>query len=158
MAYGDLQAGLRERLGVTDAAASDEMLLAALDETLTEQADTPHASAAKLPDGVQMIDAAVLADLKDKAEQGAKALQAQTQTRREGILATALKEGRIAPASKDTWAALLEENEESTVKALDSLVQNTVPVTAIGHSDVNTSGDEALAAAAGWADDDTKEA
>lgn len=158
MAYGDLQAGLRERLGVTDAAASDEMLLAALDETLTEQANTLNAPAVKLPDGVQMIDAAVLADLKDKAEQGAKALQAQTQTRREGILATALKEGRIAPASKDTWAALLEENEESAVKALDSLVQNTVPVTEVGHSDVNTSGDEALAAAAGWADDDTKEA
>ena len=46
VAYDDLKAGLQKRLGITDAEASDETLLAALDETLEEQADTttPNAS------------------------------------------------------------------------------------------------------------------
>ncbi|MBW9093113.1 ATP-dependent Clp protease proteolytic subunit [Microbacterium jejuense] len=156
VAYDDLKAGLAKRLGVTDAEASDDTLLAAVDQALAEQAETPTETAA-LPEGVVAIDSAVLADLQAKAAQGVEALKSQTETRREGILAKALEDGRIAPASKDTWATLLERDEEGTVKALDSLVKNAIPVEEIGHADVNASEDEALAAAAGWADD-TKEA
>lgn len=156
MTSDTIKAAFAKRLGVTDAAASEETLLAALDEALAEKADTPTETAA-LPEGVVAIDSAVLADLQSKAAQGVEALKSQTESRREGILAKALEDGRIAPASKDTWAALLERDEEGTVKALDSLVKNAIPVEEIGHADVNASEDEALAAAAGWADD-TKEA
>jgi ATP-dependent protease ClpP protease subunit len=147
-------AGVRERLGVTDAAASEETVLTALDQVLAEQAnDTTPAPAATLPEGVVTIDAAVLSDLQSMAAQGVEALKSQTAARREGILAKALEDGRIAPASKDTWATLLDKDEEGTTKALDSLVKNTIPVDEIGHADANASGDEALAAAAGWAEE-----
>ena len=114
MAYGDLQAGLRERLGVTDADASDETLLAALDETLTEQADTTTetAAAAALPEGTVAIDATVLAELQSNARLGAEARAEQESTRRDAIVATALREGRITAASRDAWRAQLDTNEE----------------------------------------------
>lgn len=148
VAYDDLKAGIAKRLGVTDAAATDETLLAALDQALDEQADDTTTTAA-LPEGVTVIDSAVLADLQAKAEQGAEARAEQAKERREGILNTALNEGRIAPASRDQWAELLEENEESTAKLLASFPKNkTVPVAEIGRQPVEESGDDALYAQA----------
>ena len=149
MAYGDLQAGLRERLGVTDADASDETLLAALDETLTEQADTTTetAAAAALPEGTVAIDATVLAELQSNARLGAEARAEQESTRRDAIVATALREGRITAASRDAWRAQLDTNEEGTTNLLASLAKNTVPVEEVGHSDTLTSSEDSLYAA-----------
>ncbi|MDN3309569.1 ATP-dependent Clp protease proteolytic subunit [Microbacterium oryzae] len=147
VAYSDLQAGLRERLGVTDADASDETLLAALDETLAEQPDTtttPTASTT-LPEGTVAIDATVLAELQDNARQGAEARAEQDRTRRDGIVATALHEGRITAASRDAWRAHLDKDEEGASVLLASLAKNTAaPVAEIGHSDTVTSADDAL--------------
>lgn len=140
-----IKAGLRERLGVTDADASDEMLLEALDEVLAEQADdTPAAPAAALPEGFTAIDKAVLADLQAKADRGAQAHDAQERARRDGIVATAMREGRIAAASRDAIRAQLDENETGTVAFLATLPKNTVPVEEVGHSDTLTSADDAL--------------
>lgn len=55
-----LKAGLSARLGVTDAEISDDDLLAAVDEVLDEQTDTPAAPAATVP-GTQLIEDNVLA-------------------------------------------------------------------------------------------------
>jgi ATP-dependent protease ClpP protease subunit len=143
VAYSDLTAGLRERLGVTDAEASDETLLAALDQALEEQAEAPNPTAA-LPKGVTVIDSSVLADLQAQAALGAEARQEQTQARRDGILATALADGRISSASRDQWAALLADNEEGTTALLASLPKNTVPVSEIGHAGGVTDTEDAL--------------
>lgn len=154
MAYGDLKAGLRERLGVTDADASDETLLAALDESLEEQANSTPTAA--LPEGVTAIDSAVLADLQSQAALGAAAREEQNTARREGILDAALNEGRINFASREHWSAALVENEERATALLGTLAKNTVPVAEIGHSDTVNSAEESLYRAAFG--DDTKEA
>lgn len=142
--YDNLKAGLREKLGVTDAAASDETLLAALDETLVEQAETPVAVA---PAGTTLIDAGVLAGLQADAAAGREARAQQEKERRDGIVAKALAEGRITPASQVTWRAQLDTSEEGTATLLNSLPKNAaVSVTELGISDdVITDEDRAYA-------------
>lgn len=159
VAYSDLTAGLRERLGVTDAEASDETLLAALDQALEEQADdtTPAAPAAPtIPEGAVLMDAAALAELQANASLGAEARRAQESDRRDAVVADAVRTGRIAPAAQATWRAQLDVNEESTTALLNTFPVNTVPVTELGHADSVSSADDALYAAA-WGSD-TKEA
>ena len=137
MAYGDLQAGLRERLGVTDADASDETLLAALDETLTEQADTEAATpaAAAIPDGAIVVDKGVHEQLVADAAAGREAKNVLDGQRRDGIITAALTEGRIAPASREKWRAQLDKDEDGTKELLESMPKNIVPIAEVGHSD-----------------------
>lgn len=150
VAYEDLTAGLRERLGVTDAAATDEAILAAVDALRTRAEVTAPPT---IPEGVQMIDSAVLADLQAAAAQGVEARAEQTRTRREGILNAAQKDGRITPTSRESWANMLAKDEEGTVKVLDLLPTNTaMPITEIGLSDEIANADAALEDAAGWND------
>lgn len=145
VAYSDLTAGLRERLGVTDATADEETLLAALDEALTEQPDTPAASAASIPEGAVVVDSAVLAQLQSNAQAGVKALAAQDKARRDAIVSQALTEGRIAAASSDSWREQLDKDEDGIKSLLESFPKNsTVPVAEVGHSDTLTSADDAL--------------
>lgn len=147
VAYDDLKAGLRERLGVTDATVSDEQLLAAVDEALTEQAsDTPTPA---VPEGTVLMDAAALTALQSAAEDGRKARAQQDSERRDRIVASAVAEGRIAPASRETWRAQLDKNEEGTADLLNSLAPNTVPVAELGHSDELSDDDRLYAAAWG---------
>lgn len=148
MAYDDLKAGLAKRLGVSETDVSDETLLAALDETLDEQAETttpetpaepvvvaePVLATASLPEGVVAIDATVLAELQDGAKRGAEARAEQNKTRRDGIIANALKTGRITTASSVDWRARLDKDEDGYAAALASLPENIVPVTEIGHA------------------------
>lgn len=151
VAYDDLKAGLAKRLGVTDAEASDDVLLAALDETLEESADTNPAT--ELPEGVVTIDATVLTDLQAKASQGVQALAAQTSERRDGIIQSALREGRITPASADHFRTLLDTDEENTTKVLAAMAKNTVPVAETGHAAGEMSAEDAIYASAWGADE-----
>ncbi|POH63626.1 MULTISPECIES: head maturation protease, ClpP-related [Cryobacterium] len=150
-----LKDGLRKRLGVTDSAISDELLLTAVDEVLAEQATDTTA----IPDGTVLIDSALLTDLQASAALGRKASEAQDTARREAIVTAAVNEGRIAPASREMWLTNLAANEEGTATLIGSLAKNTVPVTEIGLSDdvetaATTSEDRAYAAVYG----NTKEA
>lgn len=144
VAYSDLTAGLRERLGVTDANASDETLLAALDESLEEQAETPAAPAATMPEGAVVMDAAALEELRANAALGAEARRTQEGDRRDGIVAKALSEGRIAASSAEGWRKQLDQDEDGISTLLNSFPANTVPVTEVGVSDSLTSADDAL--------------
>nr|WP_181035647.1 head maturation protease, ClpP-related [Clavibacter michiganensis] len=150
VAYDDLKAGLRERLGVTDADASDEQLLAAVDATAAKAGTTTA------PEGTTLIDAGVLAELQASAADGRAARAQQASERRDGIVAKALSEGRIAPATQATWRAQLETNEEGTASLLNSLPKNTIPVEEIGHSDDIPDPEARLEAAAGWTDKKTE--
>ena len=126
-----LKAGLRERLGVTDSAVSDEQLLAAVDEALAEQVtDTPA-----VPDGTVLIDSAVLTDLQASAALGREAREEQDDSRRAAIVDSAVADGRIAPASRATWLNMLAKDEEGTIALIGSLAKNLVPVSEIGTSD-----------------------
>lgn len=151
VAYSDLTAGLRERLGVTDANATDDELLAAVDEALSEQADeTPAAAAASaaLPEGTIAVDATVWEETQANARLGAEARAEQDRIRRDGIVADALRAGRITPKSKAEWRARLDKDEKEYASVLASLPKNTaVAVNEVGHSDTLTSSDDALYAA-----------
>lgn len=148
-----LAAGLRERLGVTDAAVSDEQLLAAVDEALAEQtSDT--ASSANLPEGVVLMDAAALADLQASAALGRQAREEQDKARREGLVNLAVEEGRIAPASRDAWLGQLAANEAGTASLLASLAKNTIPVVELGITEEASTEDRLYAAA--WGADQTE--
>ncbi|MGO4944767.1 hypothetical protein ACTQ4F_08845, partial [Streptococcus alactolyticus] len=74
-----LMAGLRERLGMTDADADEGAVLAALDEALEERAEP--APTAALPEGVVAVDAATLADLQSAAAD-ARSLRAERDAER----------------------------------------------------------------------------
>lgn len=138
-----LAAGLRDRLGVTDADASAESLLEALDELLT----APTTPQAALPAGTTLIDEAVLAELQSQAARGAQAQDTLDRSRREAVVAAALADGRIAPASRDSWLAQLERDEEGVTVLLNSMPKNTIPVAEIGHG-VERTEDDALYALA----------
>ncbi|MGN7861462.1 head maturation protease, ClpP-related [Microbacterium sp. 22303] len=129
VANDDPQAGVNERLGATDAEAPEETA------TTVDAAVTPVAIAptAALPEGIVAIDATVLAELQRNAQQGADARAEQDRARRDGIVATALQEGRITAASRDHFRALLDSDETGTTATLATLAKNTVPVEEIGH-------------------------
>ena len=139
-----IKAGLRERLGVTDADASDEMLLAALDEALTEQASSEATTVAVIPEGTQLIDSTVLAELQRDANAGREARDEQISARRDSIIADALREGRITAASRDTWRAQLDKDEEGIRDILAAMPKNTVPVDEVGHAAGEMSAEDAL--------------
>ncbi|WP_193596080.1 head maturation protease, ClpP-related [Microbacterium sp. YJN-G] len=143
VAYDDFKAGIRERLGMTDADATDETVLAALDEALAEQADTEAAPVATIPEGTQVVENGVLDQLRADAAAGRQAREQQIRDRRDGIITAALKDGRITAASKDSFRALLDADEEGTSKVLAAMAPNTVPVAEIGHADGEVAADEA---------------
>lgn len=157
MSYDTLKAGLRERLGMTDAEATDEATLAALDEALTERADPDKTGGSlvvdltsNLPDGALVVDKAVHDQLVADAAKGRKAMETIDAQRRDGIISAALGEGRIAPASREAWRAQLDKDEEGTKSLLESMPKNTVPVAELGHADDAQSTEDRLAAKAGW--------
>jgi ATP-dependent Clp endopeptidase proteolytic subunit ClpP len=152
VAYEDLTAGLRERLGVTETTLTDDELLAALDESLAERAEPEAApAAAAVTDGVVTVEAGAFAELQRQAALGASAHATVQETRREGIVQNAINEGRIAPASRAHFLALLGKDEAGTVAALATFPKGTIPVAAIGHSETDTITDnDRLAAKAGW--------
>ncbi|MGO5554231.1 head maturation protease, ClpP-related [Segatella copri] len=127
-----LMAGLRERLGMTDADADEGAVLAALDEALEERAEP--APTAALPEGVVAVDAATLADLQSAAAD-ARSLRAERDAeRRTSLVASAITEGRIPPARRDHWLAQLNADEEGASAILASLAPNTIPMSEIGHA------------------------
>jgi ATP-dependent protease ClpP protease subunit len=123
-----LSAGLRERLGITDADVDDQTILAKLDESLAPHAREPF----EPPAGTVLIDEAVLAELKDGAEQGRQALAAQASARRDALVDSAVREGRIAPVSRTQWRDMADKDEDGTTALLASMPANTIPVQEIG--------------------------
>lgn len=128
-----LMAGLRERLGMTDAETSEDAVLAALDEALAEQAEP--APAAKLPEGVVAIEASQLDELKATAAEVRAIREERAAERRESLVQAAIEDGRIAPARRDAWLKQLSADEEGAAEVLASLEPGTIPVAEVGHSD-----------------------
>jgi hypothetical protein len=111
---------------VTDADASDETLLAALDEALAEQADPRR----PVPEGTQLIDSGVLATCSRTPLQGREARDEQNQhAAATASSTTRCTEGRIAPAAREHWRAQLDSDEDGTTAARSLAANNAVPVT-----------------------------
>ena len=131
MSYETLTAGLRERLGMTEATASDEAILAALDEALSETIDAPTAQA---PEGLTMIDSVQLAALQASAAEVQAIRQERDTERREALVTAAVNDGRIPPARRDHWLAQLAADEDGMAPVLAAL-SPVIPLAEAGHSD-----------------------
>jgi len=171
-----IKAGLVQRLGVR-AEATDDEILAAVDEALDERAEptdpatpatpatpaepaapavgpapAPAPAPATTPDGAVVVEAGAFAELQRNAALGAQAHADATATRHEGIVRTAIGEGRIAPSSRAHFLASLKENEERAVATIALFPKGTIPVAELGHVEADEVTDNSrLLALAGWA-------
>lgn len=148
---------LRERLGLpedaTEEQINDALLTAEVEETITEPEGTdeettdPEAEEVTEPELVTasadsptiQVDKGVWEETQRQAQEGAAARAEQLTEERERVLDSAVKAGKIAPASKDAWRDKLKATPEATSAELEALPTGLVPVdekgAAVGHDD-----------------------
>lgn len=154
-----LQEALAERLGIP-ADADEETALAALDEALNEQVVDPVVPA-QVPDpepaeptaeqfaayankaGLAIVDKAQYENAIAEASLGRKAYEKQISDSNSEFLDAAVRDGRIAPASREQFMNLLTENPEGTRTLINQLPKGLVPIEEAGHgqSPQNTADD-----------------
>ena len=122
--------GLSERLGIS-AESSEETILAALDEALSERAETSHTTTA--PTGTVIVDEGTLAELQASAALGRAAHERQVAADREAAVLNAVNTGRIAASRADAWRAQLAA-DPGAVEVLNSLPENTIPLKPAGYT------------------------
>lgn len=138
-----LKEGLAERLGI-DADADDETTLKAIDEALAERAeddpaadepglDDIQAAAAKL--GLTVVNKSQWDAVTQQATAGEQARAQQLADHRDSVVNEAVRLGKIAPAQKANFVALLEKDPAGTEKFLAELPNETaVPMSELGHA------------------------
>ncbi|QBG78479.1 capsid maturation protease [Gordonia phage MintFen] len=143
-------AALRTALGLADDVDLDG-IITAVEEVAKKAADntedttagdgtpagTPAAASAGagLPDGVVAIDAGRLETLEANSARFAAHLENERKAGIEKTLASAISEGRITPANKETWRKSFDANPEHARELLASMTPNSaVPVHELGHS------------------------
>lgn len=142
MDHKEFLTGLRNRLGVTNADADEATILAALDESLQEQAE-PTAS---VPEGTVLLDQAQYDELRTQASEGAQARAQQIADARDSIVDAAVNDGRISPSARTVWRERMDENPDGTAALLATLSKGAggVPLEPIGNSVVEASAEDAL--------------
>lgn len=153
----DLLADLRKKLGVADPNATEEMLLAALDEALLERAGgTPPAGAppagtppvapppvvdertqvaasVKLPPGVVAIDQETLDRIMASSKAAQDVVDKLSAQERDGIIASAVSDGKIPRSRVEHYRTQFKLDPEGTKQALSSMPKNMVPIEPVGH-------------------------
>lgn len=140
--------GLRDRLGIpADADLNDDQLLAAVDEALAERAEptseTPAPQERDLPEGAEVVDSEVLAQLRAEAENGRAARAELDAARRNRIVDDAIRAGKFGPSRRDAWLNALEVDEAGAIADLERLTPGLVPVVQAGDAGDTVDGDEA---------------
>lgn len=147
-----LKAGLRKRLGITDAVdLDDEAILAKVDEAIAGPQNT-------LPEGTVLLDEATLNQLRTDAQAGREARDAQIAAERVALVDSAVADGRIAPARRDHWVAALTA-DPGAAEVLASLAKGTVPLAPVGYTGgVDEATDEDQLYVKAWGSTTPKEA
>nr|DAX33280.1 MAG TPA: Putative ATP dependent Clp protease [Caudoviricetes sp.] len=157
----DLRNEVAHRVGVPGE-VDDKVLLAALDEALTEggvpvpdntaeeleaarkEADEAKARVKELEkqlaekeqaedDGLTVtVDAEMYRELQEKAAYADTAREKEAQASHEQLVQAAITEGRISAASKDRWLKALSLDEKKTTETLSALPKS-IPRAEIGH-------------------------
>lgn len=140
--------GLRDRLGIpADADLNDDQLLAAVDEALAKRAESPSEHPAPqerdLPEGAEVIDSEVLAQLRAEAENGRAARAELDAARRSQIVDDAIRAGKFGPSRRDAWLNALEVDEAGAIADLERLTPGLVPVVQAGDAGDTIDGDDA---------------
>lgn len=129
-----LKSGLHTRLGIKTPIdeLTDEQMLAAVDEVLSEQAD--EAPSASVPDGTVLVDQTQYEQMRADAAAGREAREQQIAANRDQMVDDAVKDGRIAPANRDAFRKMLDTDEARGAEVINQLQPNAVPVAEIGHA------------------------
>lgn len=106
--------------------------------------DTSADVAAAAAPSVVTVDANVLAELRAGAEAGRTAAVELAAIRHASILDAAVAAGRISPASRDQFAALLASDEAGTVALIETLAPVAPTVELGAATDPSTASDDAL--------------
>jgi ATP-dependent protease ClpP protease subunit len=145
----DIIKGLRDRLGIKpEATLTDEQLLEAVDEALTERAE-PTTNTTTVPAGTVVVDEAALAELRQDAAAGRAARDEQIGSRRDGVVDAAIRAGKVPVARRAHYRTLLDADEEGTTDLLNKLeggaVVNVTPTGYTGGiSESATDSDDSL--------------
>lgn len=152
-----LMTALAQRLGVN--APVDELdedkLLEALDEALSEQEEGSKPAAPELPEGTVVVDAAALESLKADAAAGRDARNELDRRRREGVVDSAVKAGKITPADRAGWIDRINKpGAEEVITDVINVLQPVFTVSEAGFTggaeSHNDNDEAALVKAAGW--------
>lgn len=93
-----------------------------------DPAANPEPVAAKAGDGLVTMDEATVADLRSKADLGAKAYAAQLKAEDDAVILSAVKTGKFPVARQDHYRALLAADREGTVELIGKLEAGLIPV------------------------------
>jgi Mu-like prophage I protein len=128
-----------EALGI-DASADEDTIKAKLAE-LKKPAPAPEpvepkveqvaAAASQL--GLIMVDKDKYEAIEAAAAAGAQVLEQRLREADEGIVMAAVREGKIAPARRESWLAALKVDREGTSQVLASLAKGLIPLSEMGH-------------------------
>jgi hypothetical protein len=122
-----------KRLGLAED-TDEATILAALDDLADKAtAPAPVVPTPAIPEGLALVDASVLSELREQAAAGVAARVQQVKERREALLASAVKDGRISRASRSGWEKRFEVDAEGAEVDLASLTPGLVPMAAAGH-------------------------
>lgn len=139
---------LRNKLGVAED-ADEATILAALDEALDERAEDPQGTTptAQVPEGMVLVDSAVLEDLKSGAAAGRTAAKQLADQARDQVIDAAITAGKTTPARREHWVKSYDADPEGTKALLAALEPGlAVPLNELGHAiaPVENSEDDAL--------------
>lgn len=92
-----------------------------------------------LPDNVVVVDKAQWSDIQARIERTESDLEkrktAEASAERDSILNSAIKDGKIAPAQRKDYEALLLEAPAQAKALINSMARNSIPVDEIGRAD-----------------------
>lgn len=142
---------MRQSLGIAED-ADEGTILSALNEALAERAEGAPAEASGVPEGTSLVENRVLADLRNAADLGRQAFQRQQGDDRAALVTAAIADGRIAPASRESWLSALQATPEATATTLGGLAKGLLPTgQPAGHADdVANSDPRQSAASLNW--------
>ncbi len=118
----------------TDAQAVVDAVVALAADEANEPPDPPKAgdppvaaSAAKLPEGMQIVETATIEALRVDAAAGRAAREEQLTDQRRALVAAAVNDGRIAPVRREHWVTQLAA-DPGAAEVLASLAKGLIPV------------------------------
>lgn len=126
---------MRKDLGLK-ADADEATIVAALSEVASEAEPTPTTTSSKVtkvPEGMSLVDTAVLDQLKNDATAGAGAAKTLASQERDRVIDQALRDGKIAATSRENFVNAWDKDATTTQAILDTLTPGLVPTSEVGH-------------------------
>lgn len=132
----DVLKAARDALGLTDDDSADDTADGdAADSGSGEASPVGELAAAAANAGLVLMDPAKVAELQAGAAAGAQALANQVAAAHAAVVDDAIAKGKITPARREHFRALMKADEKGTTELLAGIPNETaVPMTEVGHS------------------------